>query len=93
MTPINQSIELRFRQGNNVYCRFDTGAEYTTPLGATRNGQSLDGETLRVTQRLVQRLLPSLIDAQVDVPSEESSACRGRLVPCILDGSRARSWR
>lgn len=50
-TPINQSIELRFRSVDEVYCRFDTGATYTTPLGATRNGQSLDGETLRVTQR------------------------------------------
>lgn len=50
-TPINQSIELRFRSGNNVFCRFDTGATYTTPLGATRNGESLDGATLRVTQR------------------------------------------
>lgn len=62
-TPINQSIELRFRQGNNVYCRFDTGAEYTTPLGATRNGQSLDGETLRVTQRYRDGALEQVFQA------------------------------
>ncbi len=50
-TPINRSITFELRSVDAIHCRFDTGASYTTPLGGTRNGQTLDGDTLRVTQR------------------------------------------
>ncbi|MGE0787421.1 MAG: hypothetical protein AB7S26_17240 [Sandaracinaceae bacterium] len=62
-TPINQYIELRFRSVDEIFCRFDTGARYTTPLGATRNGRSLDGETLRVTQRYREGALEQVFQA------------------------------
>ena len=62
-TPINQRIELRFRGEDQVDCRFDTGLRYRTPLGATRDGESLDGETLRVTQRYRDGALEQVFQA------------------------------
>jgi hypothetical protein len=50
-TPVNLEIELRFREANNIYVRFDDRANYTTPLGRTRRVQTPEGDAMRVTQR------------------------------------------
>ncbi|MBX3274297.1 MAG: hypothetical protein KF729_28785 [Sandaracinaceae bacterium] len=49
-TPVNREIELRFREGQNIFVRFDTRARYTTPLGATRTVRTPEGDSMRMTQ-------------------------------------------
>lgn len=50
-TPVNLEIELRFREANNIYVRFDDRANYTTPLGRTRRVTTPEGDQMSVTQR------------------------------------------
>ncbi|HJL18986.1 MAG TPA: hypothetical protein RMH99_25210 [Sandaracinaceae bacterium LLY-WYZ-13_1] len=51
-TPVNTSIVLDFRGDDRIRVRFNTGWETTTRVGRTERAQTLDGDTMRVTQRL-----------------------------------------
>jgi len=50
-TPLNQEIELRFRDNQNIFVRFDSRVRYTTPLGQTRRVRTHEGDAMRMTQR------------------------------------------
>lgn len=50
-TPLNQEIELRFRDNDNIYVRFDSRVRYTSPLGSTRRVRTHEGDPMRLTQR------------------------------------------
>ena len=62
-TPVNRFIVLQFADPDRITCRFDTGRSYTTPLGATRTGDSNNGETLRVTHRYRDGSLEQVFEA------------------------------
>jgi len=50
-TPLNEEIELRFRDGNAIFVRFDSRVRYTSRLGATRRVRTHTGDPMRLTQR------------------------------------------
>jgi len=63
-TPVNEEIELRFRDGNNLYARFDQRANYTSPLNGTRRVNTPDGDPMRVTQRFRGNDLEQVFQAE-----------------------------
>ncbi len=62
-TPVNEEIELRFREGNRLYTRFDQRARYTSPLNGTRRVTTPDGDPMRVTQRFRGDTLEQVFEA------------------------------
>lgn len=62
-TPVNREIELRFREGNNIYVRFDNRARYTSRLNGTRTVRTPDGSDMRLTQRFRDETLEQVFAA------------------------------
>lgn len=62
-TPVNREIELRFREGNNIFVRFDDRARYTSALNATRRVSIPGGDDMRLTQRFRGESLEQVFQA------------------------------
>lgn len=62
-TPVNREIELRFREGNNIFVRFDDRARYTSRLDATRTVRIPGGDDMRLTQRFRGESLEQVFQA------------------------------